>query len=68
MSEILIIGGGAAGMMAAIAAADNGKALFTETYAKIIEKKDSSLTLCFTHVNRSFQSFAGQLWDHIERD
>ena len=50
------------------AAADNGKALFTETYAKIIEKKDSSLTLCFTHVNRSFQSFAGQLWDHIERD
>ena len=48
------------------AAGDDGRALFTEIYAKIIEIKDGFLTLRFTHVNRSFRSFAGQIWEKQE--
>ena len=48
------------------AAGDDGRALFTEIYAKIVEIKDGFLTLRFTHVNRSFRSFAGQIWEKQE--
>ncbi len=43
------------------AAGENGRALFTETYAKIIEKTKEHMVLRFTHVNRSFHSFADQI-------
>ena len=48
------------------AAGEDGRALFTEIYAKITAIEDGFLTLRFTHVNRSFRSFAGQIWENGE--
>lgn len=48
------------------AAGEDGRALFTEIYAKIIEIREGFLTLRFTHVNRSFRSFANQIWEKQE--
>ena len=48
------------------AAGEDGRALFTEIYAKITAIEDGVLTLRFTHVNRSFRSFAGQIWENGE--
>lgn len=48
------------------AAGEDGRALFTEIYAKVTAIEDGFLTLRFTHVNRSFRSFAGQIWENGE--
>lgn len=45
------------------AAGEKGKALFTETYAKITERDGRRVILRFTHVNRSFQTFIKSLED-----
>ena len=52
--------------MEIFAAGEDGRALFTEIYAKITAIEDGVLTLRFTHVNRSFRSFAGQIWENGE--
>jgi hypothetical protein len=43
------------------AAAQTGKALMTEIYAKMIQREDREITLRFTHVNKSFERF----WEKI---
>ncbi len=41
------------------AAGQDGKAVFTGVYAKVVERHLDRVTLHFTHVSRSFQKFSG---------
>ena len=41
------------------AAGQDGKAVFTGVYAKVVERHLDRVTLHFTHVSRSFQTFSG---------
>lgn len=41
------------------AAGQDGKAVFTGVYAKVVERHLDMVTLHFTHVSRSFQKFSG---------
>ena len=43
------------------AAAESGRAVFTNVYAKVVEKQDQVVTLHFTHVNKSFTAFANHV-------
>jgi class 3 adenylate cyclase/CheY-like chemotaxis protein len=43
------------------AAGPEGRAIFTNVYAKIMGIEEDELTLCFTHVNKGFQRFAGSI-------
>lgn len=45
------------------AAQESGCALFTNVYAKIMEKGEHFLTLHFTHINQSFSQFAEEVSD-----
>ncbi len=45
------------------AAQESGCALFTNVYAKIMEKGEHFLTLHFTHINQSFSEFAKKVSD-----
>lgn len=48
------------------AAGQEGKALFTNVYAKIMAKGRRRITLHFTHVNRSFHAFADNILEGKE--
>lgn len=45
------------------AAKRGGKALFANVYAKITKMEGDEVTLCFTHVNKVFQSFAKKMME-----
>ena len=45
------------------AAQESGCALFTNVYAKIMEKGEHFLTLHFTHINKNFSRFAEKVFD-----
>lgn len=50
------------------AAGQEGRALFTNVYAKIMSKGKKRITLHFTHVNKSFQVFADRILEGKEED
>ncbi len=49
------------------AAGKDGKAVFTGVYAKVVKRQFDRVTLHFTHVSRSFQSFSGRFLPEEER-
>lgn len=49
------------------AAGKDGRALFTGVYAKVVERHFNLVTLHFTHVSKSFQSFSDGIYEEIKK-
>lgn len=50
------------------AAEQNGKGIFTNVYAKIMEIQGQRITLCFTHINKGFQNFSDKILKQIPKE
>ena len=48
------------------AAGQDGRAIFTGVYAKVVRRQFDRVTLHFTHISRSFQTFSGRFLSEEE--
>ena len=50
------------------AAGQNGRAVFTGVYAKVVKRQFDRVVLHFTHVSRSFQRFSGNFVEETDKE
>ncbi len=50
------------------AAGQNGRAVFTGVYAKVVKRQFDRVVLHFTHVSRSFQRFSGSFVEETDKE